>query len=61
MNSKKIMSQNRFISSVLMISFTTAAVLFEWMFIAFFMALTIGGLYEFFYMIKKRESRFIVT
>lgn len=37
-----------------MIVLTTAAVLNQWFFIVFVMALTIGGLYEFFYLVKKK-------
>ena len=37
-----------------MIFLTMAAVLNRWFFILFVMALTIGGLYEFFYLIKKK-------
>ena len=48
------MSIKRFASSAIMILLTTAAVLNRWFFIVFVMALTIGGLYEFFYLIKKK-------
>ena len=37
-----------------MIVFTTIAILNNWIFIFLIMGLTIGGLYEFFYMIKKK-------
>lgn len=37
-----------------MIAVTTLAVLNDWAFIVFVMVLTLGGLYEFFYMIKKK-------
>src|SRR3989338_7220734 len=48
------MSINRFTSSAIMIFLTTAAVVNRWFFIVFVMVLTIGGLYEFFYLIKKK-------
>ena len=37
-----------------MIALTVAAVFYDWFLIAFVCALTVGGLYEFFYMIKKK-------
>ncbi len=37
-----------------MIALTTSAVLFDWIFLLLVTALTVGGLYEFFYMIKKK-------
>ncbi len=48
------MNKDRFISSTLMILLAVAAILNEWMFIIVLLALTIGGLYEFFYLIKKK-------
>jgi len=48
------MTKNRFLSSTLMITLSALAVLNEWVMIAVVLALTIGGLYEFFYMIKKK-------
>ncbi len=51
---ESIMSWNRFCSSAIMIAITTVAVFMDWSFIAVVMALIIGGLYEFFYMIKKK-------
>ena len=48
------MSSNRFFSSLFMIVLTAFAVLNKWFFIIFIMGLTIGGLYEFFYLIKKK-------
>ncbi len=48
------MNKNRLISSVIMIAVTTAAVIYEWLFIIALLALTIAGLYEFFYLIKKK-------
>lgn len=49
------MNKERLISSTTMIVLTTLAVLFELVFITLFLALTIGGLYEFFYMVKKKN------
>ena len=48
------MSSKRFFSSSIMIFLTIAAVLNRWFFILFVMVLTIGGLYEFFYLVKKK-------
>lgn len=48
------MNKDRFISSTIMISITVFAVLNEWIFIFVVLALTLGGLYEFFYLIKKK-------
>ncbi len=48
------MFPQRVISSVIMITIATVAVLNSWVFIFVIVALTIGGLYEFFYMIKKK-------
>ena len=48
------MSKNRFISSTIMIIVAALAVIHAWTFIIILLALTIGGLYEFFYMIKKK-------
>ena len=48
------MSKNRFISSTIMILVTAVAVTIDWTFIVLVLALIIGGLYEFFYMIKKK-------
>ncbi len=45
----------RFISSAVMIALTILAILNQWFFIAFVVFLTAGGLYEFFYMIKKKD------
>jgi phosphatidate cytidylyltransferase len=45
----------RFISSAVMIALTILAILNQWFFIAFVVLLTAGGLYEFFYMIKKKD------
>ena len=48
------MNKNRVISSVLMIVVTSIAILCEWLFITVLLGLTIAGLYEFFYLIKKK-------
>ncbi len=48
------MSKERLLTSAVMIVLTTYAIINSWFFIIFIMALTIGGLYEFFYMVKKK-------
>jgi len=48
------MNKGRLLSSTVMITLTILAVVSEWVFILVLMGLTIGGLYEFFYMIKKK-------
>ena len=48
------MSRARFLSSTVMILLTTCALLFDVAFFALILVLTVGGLYEFFYMIKKK-------
>jgi phosphatidate cytidylyltransferase len=48
------MNKNRLITSIVMISLVGAAVFNYALFVLVFMALTIGGLYEFFYLIKKK-------
>ena len=48
------MNKDRLISSTVMITFTVFAVLNKWVMLAFVLALTIGGLYEFFYLINKK-------
>lgn len=48
------MSKDRLISSTLMIILTAMAVTIEWMAFGLVIALTIGGLYEFFYLVKKK-------
>ncbi|MCB9758151.1 MAG: phosphatidate cytidylyltransferase [Candidatus Omnitrophica bacterium] len=48
------MTKKRFFSSVLMIAFTAAAVMYESVFLIMVLGLTIGGLYEFFRMIKRK-------
>ncbi len=48
------MNRDRLVSSIIMIFISLCAVLNKWIFIAVLIALTIGGLYEFFYLIKKK-------
>ena len=48
------MSIKRLVSSTIMMCLCALAVLNEWAFIITVMGLTVGGLYEFFYMIKKK-------
>jgi len=48
------MSKDRIVSSTIMILLSLFAVLNKWVFIFVLLALTIGGLYEFFYLIKKK-------
>jgi len=48
------MSMSRFYSSVLMIALISAVIMYDASFLLMVMLLTIGGLYEFFYMIKKK-------
>lgn len=48
------MNRDRFVSSTIMILLSLFAVLNQWIFIAVLLALTIGGLYEFFYLIQKK-------
>ncbi|MCA9409415.1 MAG: phosphatidate cytidylyltransferase [Candidatus Omnitrophica bacterium] len=48
------MSKDRLISSTIMITLTIFAVIYEWVFLLTLLALIIGGLYEFFYLIKKK-------
>lgn len=49
-----MMNKARFISSTTMILVTIAAVLNVWVFIAVLLGLTLAGLYEFFYLVKKK-------
>lgn len=49
------MSWQRFLSSVLMITIIAAAIFNNILFIAVVVLLTAGGLYEFFYMVRKKE------
>ena len=48
------MSKERLFSSAIMISLAVGGVLNEWIFIAVILAITVGGLYEFFYLLKKK-------
>lgn len=48
------MSWNRFVSSTICVSVVLAAIFMEWAFMLVVIGLTIGGLYEFFYMIRKK-------
>src|SRR3990167_1328345 len=48
------MSKDRLVSSTIMILVSFFSILNDWMFIIVLLALTIGGLYEFFYLIKKK-------
>lgn len=48
------MNKDRWFSSTVMISLSIAALMFKWVFFLVALALTIGGLYEFFYLIKKK-------
>ncbi len=48
------MNKDRLVSATIMILVSFFAVLNKWVFIAVLLALTIGGLYEFFYLIKKK-------
>lgn len=48
------MSKERIISSAIMIALTVLAIFSQWVFIALIVFLTAGGLYEFFYLIKKK-------
>ena len=49
------MTRARFISSTVMIFLTVAAVVNNLLFIIFISFLTVGGLYEFFYLVKKKD------
>ena len=49
-----IITRARWVSSTIMIIISIFAVLNEWMFLGVLLVLTVGGLYEFFYMIKKK-------
>ncbi len=48
------MTKKRFFSSALMIGITAIAVMYEWAFLVVILSLIIGGLYEFFHMIKRK-------
>ena len=49
------MPKARLLSAALMVFITTLAVIYDAVFIAVVCFLTVGGLYEFFYMIKKKD------
>ncbi len=49
------MNKERLVSSLILITLTILAILFQWMFIVVICLLTAGGLYEFFYMVKKKD------
>jgi phosphatidate cytidylyltransferase len=49
------MSMKRLFSGTVAVLVTTFAIINEWSFIAFICFLTAGGLYEFFYLIKKKD------
>ncbi len=49
------MSPSRFASAVFMTFLSTMAVVYDTMFIVVVCLLTVGGLYEFFYMVKKKD------
>ena len=51
----KSMTLSRFISSVFMITLTALAVINNYLFILVVVLLTAGGLYEFFYMVRKKD------
>ncbi len=51
----KGMSKARVLSAFLMIAVTCFAVIYNWMFILVVCFFTAGGLYEFFYMVKKKD------
>ncbi|MCK5214768.1 MAG: phosphatidate cytidylyltransferase [Candidatus Omnitrophica bacterium] len=51
---QRIVSKKRFFSSVIMIFLTVSAIILDWALLLLILALTVGGLYEFFYMIKKK-------
>jgi len=50
-----MMLKDRFLSALVLIVITALAVVFKWMFITVICLLTAGGLYEFFYMVKKKD------
>ena len=49
------MSLSRFLSASFMVMLTAMAVINDFMFIAVICLLTLGGLYEFFYMVRKKD------
>lgn len=48
------MNKDRLVSSTIMIGLSIFAVLNQWVFLVVLLALIMGGLYEFFYLIKKK-------
>ena len=48
------MNKNRLITSSIMIAAVWAAIVYDWLFMTFILVLTTAGLYEFFYLIKKK-------
>ena len=48
------MSAKRTISALAMMALAAAAIIYEWVFVAVILLLTAGGLYEFFYLVKKK-------
>src|SRR3989344_5866044 len=52
--SDNAMTKERFISSTAMILVTIFAVINQWIFITVLLGLTLAGLYEFFYLVKKK-------
>ena len=48
------MSRDRILSSAIMIALSIGAVLDKWVMMAVLLSLTIGGLYEFFHLVKKK-------
>ncbi len=49
------MSKSRLMSSLLMIALAALAVINDWLFITVMVLVTAGGLYEFFYMVRKKD------
>ncbi len=49
------MSSQRIVSALVMMVLAAAAVIYGWFFILFILFLTAGGLYEFFYMVKRKD------
>jgi CDP-diglyceride synthetase len=52
---KRVCLGQRFLSSVFMITITALAIINNILFIAVVVLLTAGGLYEFFYMVRKKD------
>src|SRR3989338_6538614 len=49
------MSRSRTISALSMMIFAGFAIAYDWLFIATVLLMTAGGLYEFFYLVKKKD------